>query len=50
MRDGDVLYVDNADQVELTKFLSLITTVTSSASTVAVDASAVKAGWQFLKQ
>ena len=29
MRDGDVLYVDNADLVEVGKFLSIITTVTT---------------------
>jgi polysaccharide export outer membrane protein len=40
MRDGDILYVDNADQVELTKFLNLITTISGSASTVATDISA----------
>jgi polysaccharide export outer membrane protein len=39
MRDGDILYVDNADEVELTKFLSLITTVTGSTATVATDLS-----------
>jgi polysaccharide export outer membrane protein len=42
MRDGDVLYVDNADQVELTKFLNLLTTVTGSGATIATDASATK--------
>jgi polysaccharide export outer membrane protein len=42
MRDGDIIYVDNADQVEITKFLNMITTITSSASTVATDASATK--------
>ena len=39
MRDGDILYVDNADQVEITKFVSLIETVTG-VSTVTTDASA----------
>jgi polysaccharide biosynthesis/export protein len=42
MRDGDILYVDNADQVELTKFLNLITQVSGSVATVATDASATK--------
>jgi len=42
MRDGDVLYVDNADQVELTKFLDLLTTVSGSVSTIATDISATK--------
>jgi len=32
MRDGDVLYVDNADLVEIGKFLSIITTVTTPAN------------------
>jgi polysaccharide export outer membrane protein len=42
MRDGDILYVDNADQVEITKFLNLITTISGSTATVATDASATK--------
>ncbi|MGD0720283.1 MAG: polysaccharide biosynthesis/export family protein [Roseiarcus sp.] len=42
MRDGDILYVDNADEVELTKFLSLITTVTGSTATVATDLSTTR--------
>ena len=38
MRDGDILYVDNADQVELTKFLALITEVSGTVSSVTGDA------------
>jgi polysaccharide export outer membrane protein len=49
MHDGDVLYVDNADQVEITKFLGLITTVTGSAASVAADAASVKTSSQLLK-
>lgn len=49
MRDGDILYVDNADQVELTKFLNLITTVTGSASTVATNTSAGVAAVNYVK-
>jgi polysaccharide biosynthesis/export protein len=37
MRDGDVLYVDNADQVEITKFINLITTILQPPSTVLSD-------------
>jgi polysaccharide export outer membrane protein len=48
MRDGDIIYVDNADQVEITKFLTLITTVTNSASTVVGDAAQVKAQGLYL--
>ena len=48
MRDGDVIYVDNADQVEITKFLSMITTLTGAASTVAGDAANTKASVLYL--
>ncbi len=48
MRDGDIIYVDNADQVEITKFLTLLTTVTNSASTVASDLANVKAQGLYL--
>ena len=48
MRDGDVIYVDNADQVEVTKFLTLLTTVTNATATVATDASSTKAATRYL--
>jgi polysaccharide biosynthesis/export protein len=48
MRDGDVIYVDNADQVEITKFLNMLTTVTGSASAVANDAASTKASILYL--
>jgi polysaccharide export outer membrane protein len=32
MRDNDVIYVDNADQVEVTKFINLITTLQTPAN------------------
>jgi polysaccharide export outer membrane protein len=48
MRDGDVIYVDNADQVEITKFLSMITTITGAASTVTGDAANTKASVLYL--
>jgi polysaccharide export outer membrane protein len=34
VRDGDVLYVDNADQTELTKFLDFVTQVPSAAASI----------------
>lgn len=37
MQDRDVLYVTNADKIELFKFLSLLTGITGSAATVAAD-------------
>lgn len=37
MRDKDILYVSNADAVELTKFLSLINNVSTTVSGVATD-------------
>jgi len=48
MRDGDVIYVDNADQVEITKFLSMITTISGAASGVASDAANTKASVLYL--
>jgi polysaccharide biosynthesis/export protein len=48
MRDGDVIYVDNADQVEITKFLNMLTTVTGSASAVANDAASTKGSILYL--
>lgn len=38
MRDQDVLYVSNADSVELIKFLSVVNSVSSSVRGVSVDA------------
>jgi polysaccharide export outer membrane protein len=49
MRDNDIIYVDNADQVEITKFLSMITTITGAASTVASDAATTKASVLYLQ-
>jgi len=48
MRDNDIIYVDNADQVEVTKFLSMITAVTGSASAAAGDASLSKSSVLYL--
>jgi polysaccharide export outer membrane protein len=48
MRDNDIIYVDNADQVEITKFLNMVTTVTGSASTAANDASGTKSSLLYL--
>jgi polysaccharide export outer membrane protein len=42
MRDGDVLYVDNADQVELTKFLLLITSITGTAESGITTAASIR--------
>lgn len=49
MRDGDVVYVDNADQVEIAKFLGMLTNFTSSASGVATDAANAKAAILYLQ-
>ena len=49
MRDGDVIYVDNADQVEITKFLGMLTNFTSSASGMASDAANAKAAILYLQ-
>jgi polysaccharide export outer membrane protein len=49
MRDDDVIYVDNADQVEITKFLSMITTITGAASSVAGDAASTKGSVLYLE-
>ena len=48
MRDNDIIYVDNADQVEITKFLNMITTVTGSTSSVANDAANTKGSVLYL--
>ena len=49
MRDNDIIYVDNADQVEITKFLTMLTTVTGAVSTVATDAATTKASVLYLQ-
>ncbi len=49
MRDNDIIYVDNADQVEITKFLTMLMTVTGAASTVAADAANTKASVLYLQ-
>ncbi len=49
MRDNDIIYVDNADQVEITKFLTMLTTVTGAASTAASDAATTKASVLYLQ-
>ena len=49
MRDNDIIYVDNADQVEITKFVAMLTTVTGAASTVAGDAANTKASLLYLQ-
>jgi len=48
MRDNDIVYVDNADQVEITKFLNMITTVTGATSSVANDAASTKGSILYL--
>ena len=42
VHDHDVLYVSNADQVELFKFLNLVTGVTDAAATVPADILSIK--------
>jgi polysaccharide export outer membrane protein len=49
MRDNDIIYVDNADQVEITKFLNMITTITGATSTVAGDAASTKSSVLYLE-
>ena len=49
MRDDDIIYVDNADQVEITKFLNMITTITGAASSVASDAANTKGSILYLE-
>jgi polysaccharide export outer membrane protein len=48
MRDNDIIYVDNADQVEITKFLNMLTTVTGATSSVANDAASTKGSVLYL--
>ena len=49
MRDNDIIYVDNADQVEITKFLTLLTTVTGAASATSGDVANTKASISYLQ-
>jgi polysaccharide export outer membrane protein len=49
MRDDDVIYVDNADQVEIAKFLTLLTTVGDSGANVAVNVATTKASMAYLQ-
>ncbi len=49
VRDNDIIYVDNADQVEITKFLAMLATLTGAASTVASDAASTKASVLYLE-
>jgi polysaccharide export outer membrane protein len=42
MRDGDVIYVDNADQVELTKFLLMISSITDTANSGLIAGGSVR--------
>lgn len=43
MKDKDIIYVSNADSVELVKFLEIVNAVSTTYSGVAVDAAATKA-------
>ena len=49
MRDDDVIYVDNADQVEIAKFLLLLTTVANSGANVAADVANTKGSMVYLQ-
>ncbi len=49
MRDDDVIYVDNADQVEIIKFLTLLTSVANSGANVATDVANTKASMVYLQ-
>lgn len=48
MRDNDIIYVDNADQVEIAKFLGMIATVTSGAAVATGDAANTKSSLLYL--
>ena len=48
MRDNDIIYVDNADQVEIAKFLGMIATVTSGAAVTTGDAANTKSSLLYL--
>ncbi|GGE00987.1 sugar ABC transporter substrate-binding protein [Aureimonas endophytica] len=45
MSDKDIIYVSNSDSTEVSKFLSIITQVTGSASTVASDVTVTRRGF-----
>jgi len=49
MRDQDILYVDNADYVELTKFISLITSVTSGVASATSGAATSTGAVKYLQ-
>jgi polysaccharide export outer membrane protein len=49
MRDNDVIYVDNADYVELTKFLALLTSVPNAVAAVATDAATTEAAVRYMQ-
>lgn len=49
MEDKDILYVSNAEAVELYKFLTLVNSVSSTVSGVATDAADAKAAGRYLK-
>ena len=42
IRDADIIYVSNADQVELFKFLNLVTGVSSATAKVPADAASIR--------
>lgn len=48
MRNKDILYVSNAESVEITKFLTFLRTVTSTAGGVAEDGAAARHGIRYL--
>ncbi len=48
MRDNDIIYVDNADEVEITKFLTFLTTMSGAASSVTGDIANSKAAGLYL--
>ncbi len=49
MRDNDIIYVDNADQVEITKFLVMLATVSGATSAVTNDAANTKGAVLYLQ-
>jgi polysaccharide biosynthesis/export protein len=49
MRDNDIIYVDNADEVEIAKFLTLINTVANTTSGAAYAAASTKASVLYLQ-
>jgi polysaccharide biosynthesis/export protein len=48
MRGKDILYVSNADSVEVTKFLVYLRTITSTVGGVAQDGAAARQGFRYL--